>query len=918
MSIYAVDTETYYKVKTFGIGELGIYHYLRSEESDIYLVSIVGDDGLRFVGHPKDAPWDAINKPDAVWLSHNAGFDQPVFECLQELGHAPKDINIAAWWCTADLTAYLGLPRSLKEASRYLLGKTISKDVRDKMSGKRWETMTPEFQKEVMDYALNDSEDCLNIWLKHGHKWPHHERLTSFFTRQMAYYGVPVDTVAAQAAVTKLETAIWEAEALIPWAGKEKTLSATTIRTECATQSIWCPDSFAKDAPDVERWENEFSERFPWIKAVRNYRRSNKHLATAKSMLNRTRPDGRMAYGLKYFGAHTGRDSGSEGVNVQNFPRGEICGVDLRSLIKAPEGKTFVICDLSAIEPRVLAWLCKDTKTLGLLASGLDVYEAHARATMGYSDPRPLKEVNPGMRKLAKARILGLGYGCGKVKFQAVAKILANLDLTAQECEKTVNEFRAQNPKIVRFWGALENNLRTTLSTQGEKDAHFVLPSGRSVTYRNVNSSGKGLSVELPKKGKLVRLGIWGGVICENCVSAETEVLTPSGWKRIVEVLQDDRVWDGEEWVSHSGVRASGLQETIVCHGVRATPEHLFLGEEGWVRADLACQAACITPKLPPYESSTTQGYTGARVRKLEGDRVCGIEREKLSVESAVQMRYGDDKTCKGLNPKGRDSILREEMYSFQRGGGAQKYNARVESPSRVCCMEVNQSEVSQPKPRIFSSVRGAWGNGLRSVEGVFRGVLERYARRLFTGARYRSDRQQRGVLEGELPLGYSIAEQSEHTSSVGESFRPARKLFGDSLSARHKTHDFVLPAKPWGVVGNDTRDEGRRKEPVFDLLNCGPRQRFVARGGAEHPAVVVHNCTQALARDVFMYHCLKLTQEGLAPIMRVHDEVVIEVDLDKAEATLKHVEELMSTPPEWASDLPLGAEAKISNVYTK
>jgi DNA polymerase len=136
-------------------------------------------------------------------------------------------------------------------------------------------------------------------------------------------------------------------------------------------------------------------------------------------------------------------------------------------------------------------------------------------------------------------------------------------------------------------------------------------------------------------------------------------------------------------------------------------------------------------------------------------------------------------------------------------------------------------------------------------------------------------------------------------------------KNLRDTLAAKsEKDATFVLPSGR-GIVYRNVNGSGEGLS--VDLPKNGKLVRLGIWGG-----VICENLTQAMARDVFMYHCLKLTQEGLAPIMRVHDEVVIEVDLDKAEATLKHVEELMSTPPEWASDLPLGAEAKISNVYTK
>jgi len=115
MSIAAVDFETFYSSEVT-IVEQGIYHYLRHPESDIYLVSIATDTGIRYVGHPKDFDWSQIAGPEWTWLAHNAQFDQPVFERLQELeiGNTCSVSELAAWHDTADLTAFLCTREVLK------------------------------------------------------------------------------------------------------------------------------------------------------------------------------------------------------------------------------------------------------------------------------------------------------------------------------------------------------------------------------------------------------------------------------------------------------------------------------------------------------------------------------------------------------------------------------------------------------------------------------------------------------------------------------------------------------------------------------------------------------------------------------------------------------------------------------------
>jgi DNA polymerase I-like protein with 3'-5' exonuclease and polymerase domains len=49
-----------------------------------------------------------------------------------------------------------------------------------------------------------------------------------------------------------------------------------------------------------------------------------------------------------------------------------------------------------------------------------------------------------------------------------------------------------------------------------------------------------------------------------------------------------------------------------------------------------------------------------------------------------------------------------------------------------------------------------------------------------------------------------------------------------------------------------------------------------------------------------------------------VHDEVLCEVDEDKADECLKDMTRIMTTPPEWAIGLPLEVDLKLMRRYSK
>ena len=113
----------------------------------------------------------------------------------------------------------------------------------------------------------------------------------------------------------------------------------------------------AKDNPEVLQWIKENPEQGKVLEATHTLRGANSLLKKFETMRERVTSGNRLSYGMKYFGAHTGRDSGDSGFNVQNMPREGMYGADLRRCIRAGAGKTLLVADLSQIEARCVAWL---------------------------------------------------------------------------------------------------------------------------------------------------------------------------------------------------------------------------------------------------------------------------------------------------------------------------------------------------------------------------------------------------------------------------------------------------------------------------------------------------------------------------------------------------------------------------------
>lgn len=331
----ALDFETFYS-KTYSIRDLGNYGYTHHPEFDPYLLTAATEHGDVWGGHPLDFDWPQVDQ--AVFIMANAGFDVSVKGALEEQGKIPLTTPVAIY-DVLDLARYLGYPGNLAGAASAMLGVTLDKAVRDSAKGKHWKDMTPDQQATMMKYAKRDAIFTLQIWQKYNHLWPEWERELSRLTREMCARGCPVDLEGIEKDIESLETLLWKVRTQIPWAEDPDAvvLSKKQVAIECRKHDVLPPKSMAKDSEEFEEWLRVHGDNFKWARAMGSYRSINGQMKKLRAMRDRCRinPDGTadLVYGLKYGGAHTLRDSGDQGVNVQNFSRKPMFEDEMRELL---------------------------------------------------------------------------------------------------------------------------------------------------------------------------------------------------------------------------------------------------------------------------------------------------------------------------------------------------------------------------------------------------------------------------------------------------------------------------------------------------------------------------------------------------------------------------------------------------------
>lgn len=266
------------------------------------------------------------------------------------------------------------------------------------------------------------------------------------------------------------------------------------------------------------------------------------HISRVRRIVAQSKPHGKLPVPLKYHGAHTGRWSGGERINLQNLgSRGHPLVNSIRELLVAPEGHTLVIVDASQIEARVLAWVAKQEDLIEKFAADEEIYCGFAAKVLGWPVRKPKKTGIPAVEarhkwarnSVGKVGVLGCGYGMGASK----AIDYSGGALDAAMAERVVKTYREENDRIVQFWKDIEAAFVYTaryqkpcrlrelkFESRPDADVVIVLPNGRELKYQNVRikkyTHWPYQEILLYNKLERKWAHIWGGHLTENVVQA--------------------------------------------------------------------------------------------------------------------------------------------------------------------------------------------------------------------------------------------------------------------------------------------------------------------------------------------------------------------------------------------------------------
>lgn len=282
--------------------------------------------------------------------------------------------------------------------------------------------------------------------------------------------------------------------------------------------------------------------------------------------------DGRVRGLLQFYGANrTGRWAGRL-VQVQNLPRtyteplilarelvkgrklealrliygsvADTLSQLIRTAFIAPNGRTLIDADFSAIEARVISWLAGEEWRLEVFRTHGKIYEASASQMFGVPLER-IKKGNPeyALRQKGKVAELALGYQGSSGALIAMGAL--DMGIPEEDLPDIVSRWREANKRIRDLWYKMDSAAVQVITQGGSVGVNGViisrefnysqntdymtitLPSGRKLYYISpqigVNKWDKpsisymGMD-QTSKKWK--RIETYGGKLVENCVQA--------------------------------------------------------------------------------------------------------------------------------------------------------------------------------------------------------------------------------------------------------------------------------------------------------------------------------------------------------------------------------------------------------------
>lgn len=574
-----IDIETYSGEDLAGCG---VYRYAEAEDFALLLFAYSVDGGVVQcvdVAQGEEIPADvvaALTDPAVVKTAWNAAFERV---CLGRWLGIEGRLDPAQWRCTMVRAARMGWPLALGQCAE-VLGLAEGKMEEGRalirffsMPGRggvrhlpsaapgRWETFKAYCRRDV------EVEQALLAKLRRLEA-PAWDDDLYVADQEINDRGVMIDREFVETAA-RLD-AEYKAELL----RQARELTGLENPNSAAQLKGWLERTTGRRFASIGKGSLDEIGRalsaYPRARRVMELRAQMARTSNKKysAMLECVCRDGRIRGLLQFCGAaRTGRWAGRL-VQVQNLPQNHLGDLDyararvragdlddielnyadvtgllselIRTAFVAAPGRVLHVCDFSAIEARVIAWIAGEDWVLDVFRRGGDIYCATASQMFGV--PVEKHGVNGELRQKGKISQLALGYGGGVAALEAMGG--ARMGLSREEMQRMVRLWRRANRNITRLWDTVEQAAISAIRTGRTARIHrgievgyrwgmltVTLPSGRTICYPRARvgleyeeSRGEHSVVEYEGLNQTTRrwerVRTYGGKLVENIVQA--------------------------------------------------------------------------------------------------------------------------------------------------------------------------------------------------------------------------------------------------------------------------------------------------------------------------------------------------------------------------------------------------------------
>lgn len=503
MDIVTIDFETYYD-KDYSLSKITTEAYVRSPLFEVIGVGVKVNDGPvdTYSGDNVGRFLKSLDYSDKAILCHNTVFDGAILSW--HFGIKPK-----LWLDTLSMARpkhASTVGGSLKAlAQHYELGEKGEEVIH--ALGKRRKDFSPAELAAYMKYCANDIDLTYALFKKLKKGFPVDELRVIDTTLRM--YTEPMVELDEDLLDQHLGSVIESKLALLDslgGGGKDIIMSndkfAKLLRRRGVTPPMKISQANGKETYAFAKTDLAFLDLQdhpdPVVQTLVAARLG------LKSTLEETRTRnliavsqrGRLPIMLNYYGAHTGRFSGGDKLNLQNLPsRGNNT---IRRALRAPEGYKIISCDSSQIEARMVAYLAGQSDLVQQFREDRDVYSEFASEIY----QRKITKADKVERFVGKTCILGLGYMTGAAKLRDTLKRGQgdiSVDLTEDEAQDIVDIYRRKNHHIVKLWGECGYALSSMVAGRKGRignvltyDAEgIILPNTMKIRYHGLHATDR-------------------------------------------------------------------------------------------------------------------------------------------------------------------------------------------------------------------------------------------------------------------------------------------------------------------------------------------------------------------------------------------------------------------------------------------